>query len=119
MIRQEYYSVFAPGRIHALHALAPKLVPRNYFYVLASGCVNTATVSMQGERAKVRIHIGEGANTYFKKNFSKIVSCICASANTGPTCNRAKINSSRIFPACIGFVPGVFRFSSYTLFRYA
>ena len=37
---------------------------------------------------------------------SKIFSCIRASANTGPACIRAKINSPRIFPACIGFVPG-------------
>ena len=49
---------------------------------------------------------GQSANTYFKNNSSKIVSCIRTSANTGPTCIRAKLNSSRIFPACIGFVPG-------------
>ena len=36
------------------------------------GCVNTATVSIQTEGAKVRIHICKGANTYFKKSSSKI-----------------------------------------------
>ena len=68
--------------------------------------MNTATASIQTEEAKVRIHICEGANTYFKNNSSKIFSCIRASANTGPACIRAKINSPRLFPACIGFVPG-------------
>ena len=43
---------------------------------------------------------GQSANTYFKNNSSKIFSCIRTHANTGPTCIRAKINSSRnIFPA--------------------
>ena len=37
---------------------------------------------------------------------SKIFSCIRAVANTGPACIRATINSPRVFPACIGFVPG-------------
>ena len=69
------------------------------------GCVNTATVSIQREGAKVRIHICEGANTYLKNDSSKLFSCIGASANTGPTCIRTTINSSRFFPACIGFVP--------------
>ena len=58
--------------------------------------MNAATVSIQTEGAKVRIHICEGANTYFKNNLSKIFSCIRASANTGPACIRAKINSPRI-----------------------
>ena len=43
---------------------------------------------------------------YSGNTSSKIFSCIRASANTGPSCIRAKINSPRFFPACIGFVPG-------------
>ena len=57
------------------------------------GCVNTATVSIRRDGAKVQIQNCEGANTYFKNNSSKIFSCIGPSANTGPTCIRAKINS--------------------------
>ena len=68
--------------------------------------MNAATVAIQREGAKGQIHICEGANTYFKNNSSNIFSCICVSANTGPTCMCAKNNSSIIFPACIGFVPG-------------
>ena len=89
------------------HVLAPKFISQNYFDVVASGCVNTATASIQWEgRAKVRKHTCEGANTYFKNNSSKHISCTCASANTGPTCIRAKINPQEAFPACSGFVPG-------------
>ena len=66
----------------------------------------TATVSIQREGVNVQIHVCEGANTYCKNNSSIILSCICASANTGPACTCAKINSSRFFPACTGFVPG-------------
>ena len=43
---------------------------------------------------------------YEENSSSKIFSCIRASANTGPACIGAKISSPRIFPACIGFVPG-------------
>ena len=43
---------------------------------------------------------------YSGNTSSKIFSCIRASANTGPACIRAKMNSPRIFPAYIGFVPG-------------
>ena len=68
--------------------------------------MNAATVSIQREGGEGQIHICEGANTYFKNNSSNVFSCICASANTGPTCMCAKMNSSRFFPACIGFVPG-------------
>ena len=68
--------------------------------------MNTATLSIKTEGAKVRIHICEGANTYFKHNSSNIFPCIRASANTGPTFIHAKINSPRFFHACIGFVPG-------------
>ena len=50
---------------------------------------------------------GQSANTYFKNNSSKIFSCIRTSANTGPTCIRAKkLIPQEFFPACIGFVPG-------------
>ena len=42
----------------------------------------------------------EGANTYFKNNSSRIFSCICASAHTGPTCIHAKMNSP-IFLSCM------------------
>ena len=41
-----------------------------------------------------------------ENNSSKLFSCIRASANTGPACIHAKINSPEKFPACIGFVPG-------------
>ena len=68
--------------------------------------MNTATVSIPREGVKVRIHICEGANTYFKKNSSKIFACICASANTGPTCICAKINSSRLFSCMYCFRAG-------------
>ena len=68
--------------------------------------MNTATVSIQTEGAKVRIHICEGANTYFKNNSSNIFSCIRASANTGPACIRAKINSPRIFSCMYWFCAG-------------
>ena len=43
---------------------------------------------------------------YAENNSSKIFSCICASANTGSACIRAKTISPGIVPACIGFVPG-------------
>ena len=48
----------------------------------------------------------QSANTFFKKNSSKIFSCIRTSANTGPTCIRAKINSSRIFSCMYRFCAG-------------
>ena len=70
------------------------------------GCVNTATVSIQREGAKVRIHICEGANTYFKNNSSNIFSCIGRSANTGPTCIRAKIDSPGFFSGMYWFCAG-------------
>ena len=38
---------------------------------------------------------------------SEIFACFRASADTGPACTCAKMNSPRYFPACIGFVPGV------------
>ena len=44
--------------------------------------------------------------TYVENTSSKIFARIRASANTGPACLRAKIDSPRILPACIGFVPG-------------
>ena len=59
-----------------------------------------------GGRAKVRIRICEAATTCFKNNSSKIFTCICMSANTGPTYICAEMNFSRIFPACIDFVRG-------------
>ena len=64
------------------------------------GYVNTATVCIQRKGEKVRMHICDGANTYFKNNSSNRISCIYASANTGPTCIRANFNSSRFF-ACM------------------
>ena len=67
------------------------------------GCVNTATVSIQTEGARVGIHVWEGANTYFRNKSSKIFSCICASANTGPTCIRANINFPRFFSCMYWF----------------
>ena len=73
-------------------------LPKNVFMYWHQGCANTDTISIQ--------RAGQSANTYFKNNSSKIFSCIRTRANTGPTCIRAKINSSRFFPAYIGFVPG-------------
>ena len=67
--------------------------------------MNTATVSIQREGAKVRIHSCELANTYFKNDSSKLFSFICASATTGPTCICAKVNSSRFFACMYRFVP--------------
>ena len=49
---------------------------------------------------------GQSANTYFKNNSSEIFSCIRTSANTGPTCILAKINSSRIFSCMYRFCAG-------------
>ena len=54
----------------------------------------------------MRIRVCEGANTYFKHNSSKLFSCICVSANTGPTCIRAKINSSRTLSCMYWFCAG-------------
>ena len=76
------------------------------FLCIASGMRGYSHCIHTDRGARVGIHIWEGANTYFRDNPSKVFSCICASANTGPTCIHAKINSPRIFPACIGFVPG-------------
>ena len=54
----------------------------------------------------MRIHASEGANTCFQNNSSKVFSCIRASANTGPTCICAKINSSRIISCMYWFCAG-------------
>ena len=58
--------------------------------------MNTATTSMQREGTKVRIHISK---TIPEDDF------LCArECEYSPTCMHAKMNSSRCFPACIGFV---------------
>ena len=67
-----------------------KLIAPKYVYVLAPGmCEYRHYINTEGR--------GQSANTYFKNNSSNIFSCIRTHANTGPTCIRAKINSSRIF----------------------
>ena len=43
---------------------------------------------------------------YVENNCSKILSCIRASASTGPACIRAKINSSRMFSCMYWFCAG-------------
>ena len=87
------------------HVFAPKWIPKKIFFMYwHQGCVNAATVSIQREGAKGQIHICEGATTYFKNNSSNIFSCICVSANTGPICMCAKINSSRFFSCMYWFL---------------
>ena len=57
-----------------------------------------------------RVNSPKNLAKYSGNTSSIIFSCIRASANTGPACIRAKIDSPRICPACIGFVPGgIFR----------
>ena len=87
------------------------------------GCVNTATVSIQTEGARVGIsrvgiHVWEGANTYFRNNSSIIFSCICASANTGPTCIHTKINSPRSVSCMYWFCAGGKFENSISLYLY-
>ena len=65
-------------------------------------CVNTATVAIQREGAKVQIHICEGASTYFNNNSSKTY-FVCASAITGPTCICAKILFLKTFSCMYWF----------------
>ena len=55
--------MFARVRIQAPHVFAPELIPRQYFYVLASRLCEYSHYIHTGERAKVRIHTCEGANT--------------------------------------------------------
>ena len=47
---------------------------------------------------------------YAENDSSKIVSCICASANTGPACSRAKIEIPQdhflhVLVLCCGYLP--------------
>ena len=63
------------------------------------GCANTGTIHQKRGQ-------GRSANTYFKNNSSKLFSCIRTSANTGPTCIRSKINSSRSFSCMYRFCAG-------------
>ena len=73
--------------------------PKNLFYVLAPGmCEYRHYINTEGR--------GQSANTYFKNSSSKIFFCIRTHANTGPTCIRAKINSSRIFSCMYRFCAG-------------
>ena len=68
--------------------------------------MNTATVSTQREGAKVRIHICEGANTYFKNNSSKQFPVFARVQIQAPYVFTQKLIPQELFPACIGFVPG-------------
>ena len=79
------------------NVFAPELIPQSYFYGLASGlCEYSHRIHAEGAGRRCE-YICEGANTYFKNNSSEVFSCICASANTGPTCIHKKVNSSRLF----------------------
>ena len=68
--------------------------------------MNTATVSIQREGVKVRIHICEGASTDFKSNSSTIFSVFARVRIQAPYVFAQKSIPKVIFPACIGFVPG-------------
>ena len=68
--------------------------------------MSTATVSIQREGAKVRIHICEDANTYFKNNSSKILPVFARVRIQAPHVFAQKLIPKEIYPACIGFVPG-------------
>ena len=61
--------------------------------------MNTAAISMQRDG-------GRGANTNFKMNSSIIFSCVRASANAGPTCIRATIDSSTMLSCMYWFWAG-------------
>ena len=74
---------------------------RNYFLLFLywhQDCVYTATLYIQREGAKVRIHICEGANTYFKIDSSKYFPAF------GPQCHVFAQN--KFLPEGLGFVPG-------------
>ena len=62
------------------------------------GCANTGTMSIQ--------RAGPKCEYIFQNNSSIIFSCIRTSANTGSTCIRAKINSSRFFSCMYRFCAG-------------
>ena len=69
--------------------------------------MNTATVSIQREAAKVRIHTCEGANTYFKNNSQKTFPVFARVRIQAPHAFAQKLTPLDVFPACIGwFVPG-------------
>ena len=67
--------------------------------------MNAATVSIQREGAEGQIHICEGANTYFKNN-SKRIFLYLRECEYRPHMHVRKNELLKIFPACIGFVPG-------------
>ena len=69
--------------------------------------MNTATVSIQTEGAKVKIHICEGANTHFENNSSKNVPVFARVRIQAPHLFVQKYIPQYFYPACIGFVPGV------------
>ena len=63
------FSCFRPGANTCAACIrSENIFPQHIFMYWHQGSVNTATVSIQTEGAKVRIHICEGANTYFKNN---------------------------------------------------
>ena len=68
-------------------------------------CIGTRDVRIQA-LYQYREGRGQSANTYFKNISSKIFFCIRTHANTGPTCIRAKINSSRFFSCMYRFCAG-------------
>ena len=71
------------------------------------GCVNTATVSIQREGAKVRIHIYGGANTYLKNNSSNSIFLYWPHCEYRPRMHsHDNLVPQGFFPACIDFVPG-------------
>ena len=83
------------------HVFAPKLTLPKIFFMYNIGTRDVRIQALYQYRGQ-----GQSANTYFKNNSLKIFSCIRTSANTGPTCIRAKINSSRFFSCMYRFCAG-------------
>ena len=57
-----------------------------------------------------RVNFPKNLAKYSGNTSSKIFSCIRASADAGPACIRAKINSPRIFSCMYWFCAGTYRF---------
>ena len=66
-----------------------------------------ARVQIQARHVFARTEpIPQAFGKIFLKYLPKRFSCVRTSANTGPACIRAENQFSKIFPACIGFLPG-------------
>ena len=82
------------------HVSAPKLIAQKYFYVLAPGmCEHRHYINTEGR--------DQSANTYFKNNSSKIFPVSAQGRIQALHVFAQKLIPQDIFPACIGFVPGV------------